>query len=101
MKFIIVAMGLVAVMGVAVTYIPSVTEVNKIETEEVIKEILPEWGSDEEAVEAAKAVIQRKAWESELEALEASFGSSTATYEAEKEVYLEQKKELEKSLGLY
>ncbi len=101
MKFILIATGLVIAMGVAVTFIPSTVEVNKIETEEIIKEILPEWGTDEDAVKAAQDVIQRKAWQAELTALEASFASSTATFEAEKEVYLERKEELEKDIGIF
>ena len=71
----------------------------KAETIEV--EVHPEWASDTDAVEAAQAVILRKAQEAELVALEASFASSTAIYESEKETFLERQEELEKLIGVY
>ena len=69
--------------------------------EEVIKEVHPEWATDEEALQAAKDVIRRKELEAELESLEANFAATTATYEAERAEYVERKTQLEKDLGSY
>jgi hypothetical protein len=90
-------------MGV-VAQTASITEVRNdtvldFETEEQVE--VPEWMSDEEAVAAAEAVMQRKAWEAELEALEASFASTSAAYDAAEAAYVEQKMQLEKDLNVY
>ena len=67
----------------------------------VIEEVHPEWATDADAVAAAEAVVLRKAQEAELEALEASFASSTAVYEAERADFLENQERLEKLIGSY
>ena len=53
-------------------------------------EVTPDWASDEDAVEAAKAVIRKK----ELEALVADLDSQMAELQAQKD-------EAEKELGTY
>ena len=67
----------------------------------VIEEVHPEWATDADAVAAAEAVVLRKAQQAELEALKASFASSTATYEAERADFLENQERLEKLIGSY
>lgn len=101
MKTIIAGIGIVAVMYGAVLFIPNGMEVIKIEKEEIVKEVTPDWASDEEAVKAAQAVIRRKELETELNALESNFEALTASYEAEKASYKAKKTELEKELGTY
>ena len=64
-------------------------------------EIMPEWAKDEDAVKAAQEVVKRKALEAELSALEDSFASSTAQYEAHKANFLAKKKELQKEIGIF
>ena len=73
MKTIIIAVGVVIVMFVLVNNFGSTayTAVNqKAETVEV--EVHPEWigEEDEEAIQAYKDVIQRKAWEADKSRLE-------------------------------
>ena len=75
--------------------------VDNVKPEVITEEVHPEWATDEDAVAAAEAVVLRKAQEAELEALEASFASSTATYEAERADFLENKERLEKLIGSY
>jgi len=70
MKTIIIAVGIVIAMGVVVQMIPSTTEVIQGEQTEVTIEVEPDWATDEEAKQAAKDVIQRKAWEADKERLE-------------------------------
>ena len=70
MKTIIIAVGIVIAMGVVVQMIPSTTEVIQGERTEVTIEVEPDWATDEEAKQAAKDVIQRKAWEADKERLE-------------------------------
>lgn len=77
-----------------------------------VVEVLPEWAEDAEAVEAAKAVLHKKALEAELNALESNFKDATATYNEEKvaleaaysekvRVYEEERTRLEKEIGTY
>ena len=56
---------------------------------------------DEDAVAAAQEVVNRKEWMRELEAVEATFTSSTEVYEAHRAVYLQEKERLEKLIGSY
>ena len=65
-----IAVGIVIAMGVVVQMIPSTTEVIQGERTEVTIEVEPDWATDEEAKQAAKDVIQRKAWEADKERLE-------------------------------
>lgn len=88
MKTFIVAVGIVAIMGLLVelTYNKPVEVIQQ----EVVKEVTPEWATDEEAVEAAQAVLRRKELENELSVLK------------EDKVALESKIEaIEKELGTY
>ena len=66
------------------------TTVYQAETKEVIINETPAWATDADAVEAAKAVMQRKAWQAELDRLTAEVD--------ERNVRIA---ELEKSLGTY
>ena len=70
MKTLMIAVGIVIAMGVVVQMIPSTTEVIQGERTEVTIEVEPDWATDEEAKQAAKDVIQRKAWEADKERLE-------------------------------
>lgn len=66
-----VILGIGIVVSVALlSQVGTVTEVRKIETEEVIKEVHPEWAVDEDAVKAAQDVIRRKELEAEENRLE-------------------------------
>ena len=56
---------------------------------------------DEDAVAAAQEVVDRKKWMKELEAIEATFASSTQVYEAYKAAHLQEKERLEKKIGSY
>jgi len=75
--------------------------VDNVKPEVITEEVHPEWATDEDAVAAAEAVVLRKAQQAELSALEASFASSTAVYEAERADFLENKERLEKLIGSY
>ena len=68
-------------------------------TETVIQE--PEWATDEDAVEAAQAVIRHKAFVAELAALEAAWASTTEQYNKEKADFLAEQERLEKEIGTY
>ena len=71
---------------------------NKPEVEEVA---LPEWASDTEAVEAAQAVMRKKALTEEINGLEGKISALTATYDARLNELMEQKTNKEKELGSY
>ena len=103
MKNIILVGVVGAVLGgmTLIGYLNEPTEAVNVKTETVIEEVHPEWATDEDAVAAAEAVVLRKAQEAELEALESTFASSTATYEAERADFLENKERLEKLIGSY
>jgi hypothetical protein len=87
--------------GVVVMNKGNTLEVNNVETLVEVKEVTPDWATDEEAIQAAKDVIRRKELESNLNALEANFDALTAKYEADQASYKEEKVKLEKELGLY
>ena len=98
----IILVGIVgAVLGgmTLIGYLNEPTEA--VNTRTVIEEVHPEWATDADARAAAEAVVLRKAQEAELEALEASFASSTAVYEAERARFLENQERLEKLIGSY
>ena len=59
-----------ALAGVSELFFNDDTEV-LFETKEVIKEVHPEWSQDQDAVDAAKAVIRRKEVEARIEVLNA------------------------------
>lgn len=73
----------------------------EVEKEEVLIEVQPDWATDQEAVEAAQAVIRKKELEAELNALEANFEAVKATYEAEQEAYQTRREQLQKDLGTF
>ena len=103
MKRVIIAVGCVIVMFSALMFTPNSfsTEKEEVVLEEIIKEVSPDWATDEEAVKAAQDVIHRKELEAELSSLEESFASSTAIYEEEREAYNQRKTEIEKEVGSY
>jgi hypothetical protein len=72
MKTITIAIVVVVMIGLAVKYLgtETVTYVKEGVTMEVIKEVTPDWASDEEAVQAAKDVIRKKELQAELETLD-------------------------------
>lgn len=72
MKTITIAIVVVVMTGLAVKYFgtETVTYVKEGVTMEVIKEVTPDWASDEEAVQAAKDVIRKKELQAELETLD-------------------------------
>ena len=94
---IIAVIGIVVLGGIVLNLDSTTEYVRETVTETV--EVHPDWASDPEAVEAAQAVIRKKALEAELNATEASFEALKAQYEADKAEYLEKKEELEKELG--
>jgi len=101
MKNIILVGVVGAVLG-GMTLIGYLNEpIEAVNVKTVIEEVHPEWATDADAVAAAEAVVLRKAQEAELEALEASFASSTAVYEAERAGFLENQERLEKLIGSY
>lgn len=73
----------------------------KTEIVETQVEVIPDWASDEEAVEAAQAVIRRKALEEQQNALEGEISALKAQYESDlaaKQVELDN---VLKELGTY
>lgn len=62
---------------------------------------LPEWASDTEAVEAAQAVIHKKALTEEIKSLDNEIDSVTATYEAQLGELKTKKEEKQKELDSY
>ena len=93
----------VVVIGLGVIGYLEVTNKGEVavNTKTVIEEVHPEWATDEEAVAAAQAVIDKKAWVAELEESQATFASSTEAYEAEEALFIENKERLEKLIGSY
>jgi len=73
MKLIIAGVVLAVVTGIGVNYFgtETITYVRDGVTTEVVKEVTPDWASDEEAVQAAKDVIRKKELQAELETLDA------------------------------
>lgn len=92
MKTIIIAVGIVITMGVLVHVYDGNTHkvVTNVEREEVIKEVTPDWATDEDAVKAAQDVIRKKELEAELQQLQSEV--------EEREVRIT---EIEKELGTY
>ena len=85
--------GIMIIVGglMFVNYNSDLEVTNELEEEEITIEEIPEkWQTDEEAVQAAKDVIQRKEWEAELAELEAE--------DVERQARMT---ELEKELGTY
>ncbi len=93
-KTFMVALGIVAVMSVLVANRDSIfnssLEVMKIDKEVIEREVTPDWASDVEAVEAAKAVIRKKELTAQSEALAGQIEALKA-----------QKTEVDKELGTF
>ncbi len=87
MKRVVALIGVGLILFIAAVMIPSETITAVVEKE---VEVTPEWASDQEAVEAAQAVIRRKELEGELETLNSEIGSLE-----------ERRTEIEKELGTY
>jgi hypothetical protein len=107
MKQIVIALGVVIVMFVLFSFretlftaFENTAEYQKVEVIEIVEE-LPAWQTDEEAIKAAQAVVDRKIAEARLEALQASSTALTATYKTDKEALDAEIEEVEKELGLY
>lgn len=100
-----VAIGIVVVLGGmwANAHFGQVVEVENttLPIQEVKDPDCMDVVGDEDACKAAEDVLQRKAWEEELNALESNFASTMAVYEAEKAEYESKKTDLEKKLGTY
>ena len=101
MKTIIIAVGIVIAMGVVVQMIPSTTEVIQGEQTEVTIEVEPDWATDEDAKQAAKDVIQRKAWEADKERLEGQIEALQTQYEADLDALKLDLDDVDKNLGIY
>jgi len=88
-------------MGVVVQMIPSTTEVIQGERTEVTIEVEPDWATDEEAKQAAKDVIRRKAWEADKERLEGQIEALQTQYEADLKALETDLDSIDKHLGVY
>jgi len=106
MKSIITAVGVVIIMSVLVNNrevlfdaFHNTAMYQKAETIEV--EVHPDWASDEEAVSAAKGVIQRKAWEADKERLEGQIEALQAQYETDLDALKLDLDDVDKNLGIY
>lgn len=106
MKPIIIATGLAIVVGVIVfSQQGNTLEVTTLKErmEEVVKEPMevPAWQTDEDAVKAAQAVIDRKNTEAELKSVQEKIEELDVTYKASRAELVEQETVLEKKLGTY
>lgn len=88
MKTLIIALGIVAVMGVIMEV--SFNGETLIQKQTVVEEVVPDWADDEDAVKAAQDVIRRKELEAEKKLLESIVASTTGRIEA-----------IDKELGFY
>lgn len=86
---VIIPLALVVLVGVGISLVDTSYQYER-QVEEVIKEVHPEWATDEDAVEAAQAVIRKK----ELEAQEADLVGQISTLQEELD-------EVRKELGTY
>ena len=64
-------------------------------------EVVEQWMTDEEAVEAAKAVVEKKRLETELMEVQSGIETLQAEYQAALAAMVEKETELEKELGTY
>jgi len=82
--------------------IGSNTTVTNVQPDVDVKEVeQPDWMSDEEAVEAAKAVIERKEWEANKLRLESNIEALQVKYEADMEAMQLELDNVDKQLGVY
>ena len=97
----IVVLGVIGMLYFALEGTDSVEYVAPaVEKEQSIEE-LPAWQTDEEAVKAAQAVIDRKNNEALLASVQEQLDLLEKTYKEERTVLLEKETEIEKELGLY
>jgi hypothetical protein len=104
-KTTVIALCFVLVVGV-VAGVEALNRSNSLEVVKLDKEVIEvnpnlHLLEDEDAVAAAQEVVDRKKWMKELEAIEATFASSTQVYEAYKAAHLQEKERLEKKIGSY
>lgn len=86
---IIMIVGVVALGGAAIGFYNN-QPYEAVQVEKETIEVHPDWASDQDAVEAAQAVIQRKAWEADKERLEGQIEALQSELD-----------EVDKALGLY
>ena len=106
MKSIITAVGVVIIMSVLVNnrevlFDAFDTSVSYQKAETIEVEVHPDWASDEEAVSAAKGVIQRKAWEADKERLEGQIEALQTQYETDLDALKLDLDDVDKNLGIY
>ena len=102
MKYTIALAIVVVLGGMALNgYLNEPTDAVNVKVETETVEVHPDWSTDEEAVAAAQAVIDRKRAEAELEVVQGQIEALEAQYKADKESLVEQETELEKELNLY
>lgn len=73
----------------------------KTEIVETQVEVTPDWASDEEAVQAAQAVIRRKELEEQQNVLEGEISALKAQYESDLAAKQEELDSVLKELGVY
>jgi len=105
-KSIIIGVISVVVMGILLSYWEVIenafdTSVSYQKAETIEVQVHPDWASDEEAVRAAKDVIQRKAWEADKERLEGQIEALQTQYEADLEALETDLDSIDKHLGVY
>ena len=105
-KSIIIGVISVVVMGILLNYWEVIenafdTSVSYQKAETIEVEVHPDWASDEEAVSAAKGVIQRKAWEADKERLEGQIEALQTQYETDLDALKLDLDDVDKNLGIY
>jgi len=101
MRIIIAFLGMLMIAGIVLS-IGSNTTVTNVQPDVDVKEVeQPDWMSDEEAVEAAKAVIERKEWEANKLRLESNIEALQVKYEADMEAMQLELDNVDKQLGVY
>ena len=97
----IILVGIVGAVlgGMTLGYLNEPTEAVNPKT--VIEEVHPNWATDEEAVSAAKDVIQRKAWEADKERLQGQIEALQTQYKTDLEVLQTDLDTVDKQLGVY
>ena len=97
----IILVGIVGAVlgGMTLGYLNEPTEAVNPKT--VIEEVHPDWATDEEAVSAAKDVIQRKAWEADKERLQGQIEALQTQYKTDLEVLQTDLDTVDKQLGVY
>ena len=96
----IIAVIVTVVIGGIIYNLDSTTEYVKETITETV-EVTPEWASDTDAVEAAQAVMRKKALTEEINVLDGDIEALKATYNAELDRLIEEKTKREKELGSF